>query len=625
MTLTGFLWLVGFALVFVGERLFGGGEDPLRWVLSGGGLLLALASLGLLWSRRSRLPVEQQSPFTLGLAYGLVGLSSLVLYGLGTDAVAESLGFVDDAADRWTVCFQALSPIAWLAGTLPLLSISRAIALSPVRIIPHLVREGALSALAVSFALSMLFPLNYLATETNKRWDLGYFKTAQAGTRTQAMVGALDEPIRVVAFFPTGSDVGDEIRTYFDPLASEMLQVEYVDHALEPGLAEELKVRDNGYVAFVKGEQVERVKVGEDFDSAKRKLKSLDEEMQKSLVKLARGQKVAYFTTGHGEMYWRGSEDKARKITTLKQLLEGLNYKVKELGLAEGLGSAVPEDAEVVFVMGPMEPFLAEEIAALDAYRARGGALLVALEPGGSDLSGLLGPMGIDADLQAPLAIDNYFLKVTGGPGDRANLVTNKFSSHGSVTTLSRNSKQVGVAFPGAVALTERAGESPGKVQSTIRALAAAWQDLDGDLEMDEDTEKRDQYTLAMAVTGPVEGAPAPQARQPGSDEEAADEEAAALEEPATEYRVIVMGDASWASDLFVLYSGNGQLAVDALGWLSEDESLKGETTSEEDVKIQHTKEGQGLWFYGSAAFVPFGLLALGLGRLGMRKRRGKN
>lgn len=625
MTLSSILWIVGFALIFVGERMFGGGEDSWRWILDGSGLVLALGALGLLWSRRASLPEDQRAPFGLAMIYGLVGLSSLVLYGLGTDAAIGALGLEEQAGDRLSVVVTALAPIAWLAGTLPLLSINRAISLSPVRIIPRLVREGAISALAVAFALSMLFPLNYLGAETNERWDLGYFKTAQAGSRTLSMVAALEEPIRVVAFFPSGSDVADEIRTYFDPIASDTLQVEYVDHALEPALAEELKVRDNGYVVFAKGEQVERVKIGSDFDSAKRKLKKLDEELQKSLVKLARGQKTAYFTVGHDEMYWRGTDDKARKINTLKQLLSGLNYKVKELGLTEGLGDRVPDDADVVFVMGPSEPFLDEEIAALNAYRERGGALLIALEPGGSDLSGLLGPLGLSVDLDSRLAIDNYFLKVTGGPGDRVNLVTNKFSSHPSVTTLSRNSSQVGVAFPGALAIHEDAGASPGKVQTTIRSLAAAWADLDGDLELDAETESRDQHSLAVAVTGPITGAPPAPVVDEGEDAEADDAEAADdAADQKSEYRVIVMGDASWASDIFLLYSGNGQLAADALGWLTEDPAAQGETESEEDIKIQHTKEGQGLWFYGSAVFVPFGLLGLGLVRLGYRKNRSR-
>ncbi|RME26570.1 MAG: hypothetical protein D6798_06415 [Deltaproteobacteria bacterium] len=624
MNLASFLWMVGFGLIYVGERLFGGGESTWHPVLDGSGLLLVVVSLAMIAARRARVDADQKAPYGLALIFGAVGLSSLLFYALGTDGGTDALGLEGEAATRFGVAMHALTPIVWLAGTLPLLSINRALALSPVRSIPRLVREGALSALAVSFALSMLFPLNYLAHEHNKRWDLGYFKTAQAGSRTRAMIEALDEPITVTNFFPTGSDVEDEIRTYFDPIAGPKLDVRYVDHALEPALAEELKVRDNGYVVFSKGEQVERVKIGKDFDSARRKLKKLDQEMQKALLKLARGQKKAYFTVGHDEMYWRGDADKTRKINTLKQVLTSLNYKVDELGLAEGLGDRVPDDADVVFIMGPMKPFLDEEIAALNAYRERGGALLVAVEPGGADLSGILAPMGLSVDLDSRLAIDNYYLKVTGGPGDRVNIVTNKFSSHPSVTTLSRNSSQVGVAFPGATHIAEDAGSSPGKVQTTIRSLSATWLDLDGDLEFDEGTEQRKQYSLAVAVTTPVQGAPNGSDAEDGDEPDDADGADSLIDSEPTESRVIVMGDASWASDLFLLYSGNGQLAVDALSWLTEDKALEGETTSEEDVKIQHTKEGQGLWFYGAAAFVPLALLSLGLGRLRYRKIRSR-
>ncbi|NOY25772.1 MAG: hypothetical protein GXP62_07845 [Oligoflexia bacterium] len=619
MSLGSFTWVLGFVLIFVGERMFGGGTESWRYILDGTGLVSVLVTLGLLFAARSKAPRHQQGSYGLGLIFSGVGLLSLVLYGLSTDPVLNALSLESDAADHWSVAMLALAPIAWLAGTLPLLSIQRALALSPVQSIPKLVREGAMSALAVSFALSMLVPLNYLASQTNKRWDLGYFKTAQAGSRTQAMVDSLEEPLRVVAFFPTASDVGAEVKSYFDGISGDKLQVEYVDHALEPGLAKELKVRDNGYVAFVRGDQIERVKIGDDFESARRKLKDLDQELQKSLAKLARGPHIAYFTVGHGELYWRASE-KDRKLNTLKQLLTGLNYKVKELGLANGLGSAVPDDADVVFVMGPTKPFLDEEIASLNRYRVGGGALFIGLDPGGSDLSGLLKPMGLSADMAHPLVIDNYFLKVTGGPGDQLNLVTNKFSSHPSVTTLSRNSQQVAMAFPGAVAI-EQDKNPPDKVQTTIRSLPVAWQDLNGDLKFQAATEKRKQWTLGVAVSGPSNHTAAPVL--PAADEKGPKPHKPKVA-PSDEYRVVVIGDAGWASDLFVPYSGNGQLALDALSWLTEDDALKGETSSEEDVKIQHTKEGQGLWFYGSAVFLPLGLLALGIGRLSLRRRRAR-
>lgn len=588
-----FAWLFGWALFFVGERLFGEGEDPWRLALSGGGVLFLLLAVGLILRGRAGVEGEQRAPYGLALLFAGVGLLPLPLHLLGSERALSALALDGAVEERLRVVLQVGGALAWLSGTLPLLSVLRALALSPVRGIPRLIREGALSALAVAFGLAMLFPLNYLAHEHNQLWDLGYFKTARVGSRTLGMVEALEEPVRVVAFFPTGSPVAAEIRGYFAGISSPQLQVEHVDHALEPGLAEQLKVRGNGFLTFVKGEQVERVKIGEDLDSARRKLKTLDEEVQKALAKIARGQKTVYLTVGHEEFYWKG-EEKDKKINTLKSLLSSLNYRVKELGLADGLGTAVPDDASAVLVLGPGKPFLAEEVAALEAYRARGGRLLIAVEPGGSDLSGLLQPMGIRVVGTAPLASDNYYLKVSNGPSDQLNQVSNKFSAHPSVTTLSKNSKQLAVAFLGAVPL-EFDPDAGNKVQTTIRSLPGAWQDLNGDFAFQDGVEERKQYNLALAASAPAgEG----------------------------EYRAVVYGDANWSSDLFLPYSGNAQLLVDALGWLVEDPSLQGETESEEDVKIQHTKEGQGLWFYGSAVFVPMGLLSFGLLRLGVRRRR---
>ena len=170
----------------------------------------------------------------------------------------------------------------------------------------------------------------------NKRWDFGYFKTARPGTATQSMVAGLADPVTTYLFFPTASDVTEELRTYFGDLPEGELTIEYVDHALEPELAKQLKIRDNGYIAIVKGEgddqQVEKVKIGKDFDSAKRKLKKLDSEFQKALLKIARGQKMAYFTVGHGEMYWKSGTDSEKKLGNFKKILQALNYKTKELG-----------------------------------------------------------------------------------------------------------------------------------------------------------------------------------------------------------------------------------------------------------------------------------------------------
>ena len=336
MSIFGLISLGGFLLLFLGERSFGT-NDLVRWSLDGIGLSMVLVPLFM----RSRLVAASTNPALRkarlsGLVLGLVALSGLLLYALGADLVVDKLGFEDELAARWQVAFSCLWPLVLGLGLVPGLLVDRATGASPAAPHPARVRDAVDNGLTAMLAIALLFPLNFLASEFNHRWDLAYFKTTEPGTATAALVENLDEPIEVVLFFPAANDVARETLPYFEALAGPNLEVELVDHALEPVLSKELKVRDNGHVAFVRGEQSETLKIGTDIDKARRTLKKLDSEVQKKLLALAKGERVAYFTSGHGELDWRGSHGPDRKISLLKKLLEALNYKVNNLGPPRG-------------------------------------------------------------------------------------------------------------------------------------------------------------------------------------------------------------------------------------------------------------------------------------------------
>lgn len=593
-------YLLGMLAVLVGERMLGG-ESPMRAAIDGVGALLLLMALGMLLRNHSAARGDQKAPHRSALVWALVGVASLGLYALTTDAALAKFAFDEEGEHRFEVAMTAAWVLVWLVGTVPFLMVDRAIAACTVVVTPGRVREAAAAGLATALGLALVLPANYLASAHNKRWDLGYFKTAEPGSSTRSLIDSAEAPIRAVLFFPSSSDVVQELRTYFDQIAGSNLSVEYVDHALDPELAKELKVRDNGSIALVRGEgddqQVESIKIGVDFDSARKNLKQLDEKMQASLLKLTRGKRTAYVTVGHGEMYWKAGDPKDRKLDTFKKALGSMQYKVKELGLATGLAQEVPEDADLVAIIGPTEPFLDEEIKVLDAYRKRGGALLVALEPDGSDLSALLTPMGVGLDGTSPLVSDTNFLVMSYRPADRYNIGTNKFSTHESVTTISRNSKSMPVLTPRAGALAELPA-AEGKVTVTVRTLPEVWADKDADLEFDANAEERKSWPLAAAITAPAaEG---------------------------KESRAVVISDATWMSDLFLpAVQGNAVLLLDTVSWLVQDEAMAGTVNSEEDVKIQHTKEGQGWMFYGTSFLFPLMILSGGLAYVRSRKNQG--
>jgi hypothetical protein len=58
---------------------------------------------------------------------------------------------------------------------------------------------------------------------------------------------------------------------------------------------------------------------------------------------------------------------------------------------------------------------------------------------------------------------------------------------------------------------------------------------------------------------------------------------------------------------------GNQVLFVDAMRWLVGEESWSGQTNTEEDVRIEHTKQQDLAWFYSTIFGVPGLVLAAGL------------
>jgi hypothetical protein len=66
---------------------------------------------------------------------------------------------------------------------------------------------------------------------------------------------------------------------------------------------------------------------------------------------------------------------------------------------------------------------------------------------------------------------------------------------------------------------------------------------------------------------------------------------------------------------------GNQILFVDGMRWLVGEESVSGLPNTEEDKRIEHTKQGDLGWFYATIFGAP--VVVLGLGLLASRKSRG--
>jgi len=84
-----------------------------------------------------------------------------------------------------------------------------------------------------------------------------------------------------------------------------------------------------------------------------------------------------------------------------------------------------------------------------------------------------------------------------------------------------------------------------------------------------------------------------------------------------------VIADATALSDRWIPNPGNQLYVYDAVSWLLGEEGSGGTLESEEDVKIQHTRDDQVAWFYGTIAGVPFLVFIAGALRIRRRKSGG--
>jgi hypothetical protein len=435
----------------------------------------------------------------------------------------------------------------------------------------------------------------FVAGELDVKADFSYFHTARASESTRKVAASATDKLKVVAFFPQLNEVGSEVSTYLDDVARGLpnVEVRVEDRLLVPQLAKDMKVFDDGVIVVERGTQQEKLTVGTDMQAARAKLKTLDADFQKSLLKVLRAKKTAYFTVGHGELNdaQPTPQNEGRTSKGIRELIDHQNYTIRDLSAATGLATDVPDDATLVLVVGPQQALLPEEIGALKRFAARGGSLFLCLDPEPKiDNQPLADVVGVTLGTSV-LANDKVHMRRRFNDSDRIILATNRFSSHASVSTLSRVASHP-VIFLGATSL-DPGKDASFKIDLTVRGMPDTFNDDNGDFKWEAPEEKKNQYGLVAAVSKTVNG---------------------------KEARAVVVGDADAVSDAVLGNEGNVLLVADAVRWLSGEESFAGVFSSAEDVRIEHTKQKDLVWFYGTIFGAP--AIVLGLGLLYTRRIR---
>jgi hypothetical protein len=331
-------------------------------------------------------------------------------------------------------------------------------------------------------------------------------------------------------------------------------------------------------------------------------------------VTQARAPKVV-FTSGHGERKF----DAARSREGFSEAAESLkadNCTVEEWATLGA--SAVPEGADLVVVAGPRTPFTEPERDVLKKYLDAGGRALFFLDvefpPGASStlsdfgLGPLLASLGLTLDSDVVVDPKNT-LPMMGAE----TVFAKSFRSH-PVTKLLAG---MPVVFPLARSVSVPQAPLPGwRATPLVETSPDGWGETNlKDLEKTGLPKKDDKD-----VKGPVSLAAAAEAVEgpkPAPDEGTKREEA-----PKRKARVLVFGDADWASNAGIANAANRLLLSSAVNWTLERESLVAiPPKSADQVAVTLTRRDMGQVAFVVLLLLPVAAVAMGVA-IWVRRRK---
>jgi ABC-type uncharacterized transport system involved in gliding motility auxiliary subunit len=235
-------------------------------------------------------------------------------------------------------------------------------------------KYGTSAILGAVFAIALLAIGAYYASAKDLKWDFTEAKLHSLSEQAVQVLTGLEKPLEITALYPALDH--PRVAAFLEKLeeaAPERVKVELFDPTKKPA-----RVRELGIASDQLGTGLLHLKLGDE----KTDVSELSEEaVVNGVVKLTRRTvKKIYWSIGHNERAIEG--DAAAEPTGYGSALAALKnegYEVTPLLLASK--ADVPDDAQVLVIAGPTQKYHETEHASLARYVARGGALLVLMDP----------------------------------------------------------------------------------------------------------------------------------------------------------------------------------------------------------------------------------------------------
>lgn len=440
-------------------------------------------------------------------------------------------------------------------------------------------RYGANTAVLVLLVIGILAFANMIGSRYTQRYDTTANKRFSLADLSVSVLSELEQEVHIVGFFrssgpdATNRHLLDDMLNQFQ-YHSDHITYEFIDPDLEPSIARQYNISSYGTVVFESEGKTEHIN------------RYLEESVTNALVKVTReDQKTIYFLEGHGEHNVNLTDQAG--YNRIMQLLENQSYVVRSFSLLSEV--EVPADCNVLVVAGPRTNLVGNEQEAIRNYLDRGGRALFLVNPDypeeSADLSALLARWKVR--IGDNVVIDESAVGRLPGMNEYMPAVM-QYPAHPITRPLGNT-----VSFFPLVRSIETASASDDTVEIQTIAMTGArsWAEttLPGSADeameyvpvLDPETDEPGPVSIAVAITAVPRALPrrdmatlTPQ------------EMAMRPEEHELKTRIVVVGNSSFASNAYIMLPGNGDLALNILNWLAQEEDLLAIRPKSSDTRL---------------------------------------
>lgn len=444
------------------------------------------------------------------------------------------------------------------------------------------------SVVSILLLVGVLGFINYLGVEYEQRFDLTTEKSYSLADQSRSVLGQIKRDVQILAFYPRGDDLATRELLELYVSSNSLITFEFVDPDRQPQLAQQFDVSVYGEVNNpMTGQNFRSGTIILEMEGRRERIEKQsntvrEEDITNSLMKLVKNvRKVIYFIEGHDEKLITGTDRAGLDLA--RGALERENYIVKPLNLARE--ETIPTDAAVLIWASPQVDPFPGEIRTVNAFLQEGGSVFLMLDPVPSrSLDNLL-------DYWSILAGDNFVVDASGvgrllGAGPEIPMVSD-YPPHPITSRFN-----VMTFFPLARSITPLEEVKAGlNVTELLKTGEQSWGESDTTSTkagFDPESDVEGPVTIGVVVTGDLD-----------------DEE---------ESRLVVFGDSDFASNAFFSLQGNGNLFLNTVNWLAEDEDfISIRPRAPEDRRITLTESQGRLTHYLSLVLLPLCILTAGI------------